>query len=279
MTPHSQVLRILKDTSRTFYLPVVRLPGELQETVASAYLCMRAIDEVEDHPNLDRDRKVLLLHEISHVMQTATTISDGSLNELNTVFHHYNGDLPEVTMRLREWACHAPDSIAPRIWDTTAAMADRMAHWVARNWEIRTRADLDGYTFSVAGTVGLLICDIWAWFDGTQIDRTCALRFGRGLQAVNIIRNRNDDLKRNVDFYPQGWTRDQMFAYAYEQLNLAKLGARTMPNMAFKYLVEIPLLLAEATLKVLERGEEKLSRSAVIQIVRQVGLEENAITA
>ena len=44
-----------------------------------------------------------------------------------------------------------------------------------------------------------------------------------------------------------------------------------MPRDAFKYLVEIPLLLAEATLDVLERGQKKLTRTQVLQIVRQAG--------
>jgi hypothetical protein len=44
-----------------------------------------------------------------------------------------------------------------------------------------------------------------------------------------------------------------------------------MPRDAFKYLVEIPLLLAEATLDVLERGQEKLTRLQVLKIVQQAG--------
>ena len=64
--------------------------------------------------------------------------------------------LPEVTIRIGEWALLAPETIAPRIWDATAAMADRMAHWASSNWKIHTEADLDRYTFGVAGAVGLL---------------------------------------------------------------------------------------------------------------------------
>ena len=49
MTLPSDVTRVLKNTSRTFFIPIARLPARLQETVASAYLSMRAIDEIEDH--------------------------------------------------------------------------------------------------------------------------------------------------------------------------------------------------------------------------------------
>jgi farnesyl-diphosphate farnesyltransferase len=37
-------LKILEETSRTFYIPIVKLPAIAQEAVASAYLCLRAID-------------------------------------------------------------------------------------------------------------------------------------------------------------------------------------------------------------------------------------------
>jgi farnesyl-diphosphate farnesyltransferase len=273
MASQSNLLEVLKATSRTFYLPVARLPDVLQDTVAAAYLCMRALDEIEDHPNLDTRVKVDLLRRVSLILQTQTSVDVHSLGELANTFNAHKSQLPEVTLRLAEWASHAPLEIAPRIWDTAAAMADRMAQWAERGWKIHNRADLNGYTFSVAGTVGLLICDIWAWFDGTQIDRIRALHFGRGLQAVNILRNRADDLLRNVDFFPTGWTHEHMFDYASSNLQMAQAGIKYMPRNAFKYFVEIPLLLAEATLDALRSGEEKLSRSAVLEILQQVSQE------
>ncbi len=271
MNIHKDVMRVLKETSRTFYIPVSRLPTKLQETVAAAYLCLRAIDEIEDHEIMAATDKARLLRHVGLIMQSQTTLNNRVLFELDAAFKPFENVLPEVTLRIGEWACHAPTFISPRIWDATAAMADRMAQWVERNWDVRTESDLDAYTYSVAGAVGLLLCDIWAWFDGSQIDRNFAICFGRGLQAVNILRNRDDDLIRNVDYYPQGWTRDQMFLYARRNLTLAREGVKTMPRDAFKYLVEIPLLLAEATLDVLESGKEKLTRIQVLKIVQQAG--------
>jgi farnesyl-diphosphate farnesyltransferase len=269
MSVDNDVMRVLKETSRTFYIPVSRLPDKLQETVAAAYLCMRAIDEIEDHDQMGNADKALLLRNVGLIMQSQTTVNNRVLFELQAAFKPFENILPEVTLRIGEWACVAPSIISPRIWDATAAMADRMAQWVERNWEVRTESDLDAYTYSVAGAVGLLLCDIWAWFDGSQIDRNAAIYFGRGLQAVNILRNRNEDLQRRVDYYPQGWTREQMFAYARRNLELAKGGVQAMPRDAFKYLVEIPLMLAEATLDVLERGQAKLTRLQVLKIVKQ----------
>jgi len=268
---HEQVMRVLKATSRTFYLPVVRMPGELQDAVAPAYLCMRAIDEVEDHETLDKNLKIKILRSISAILQTQSFIDKQMVNDLEKMLSVYKHILPEVTLRLGEWIAYAPEEIAPRILDAATSMADRMAMWVERNWVIDTKPDLDGYTFSVAGAVGLLLCDIWAWFDGSQMNRIFAVRLGRGLQAVNILRNRSEDLGRKVDFFPKGWNPENMFDYARANLTLAKEGIKTMPKKAYEYLVEIPLLLADATLDAMEQGEEKLTRHQVMAIMDSLG--------
>ena len=64
-----QALNVLEATSRTFYIPISRLPSGLLEAVGSGYLCMRAIDEIEDHPDLDRSTKVDLLRYIGQTLQ------------------------------------------------------------------------------------------------------------------------------------------------------------------------------------------------------------------
>src|SRR5437764_1186456 len=216
---------MLKKTSRTFFIPISRLPaGPLQDAVMSGYLCLRAIDEVEDHPRLDNRAKAMLLHSVSHTLQTSFTAGDFA-----TAFGRYQLELPEVTLRIGEWALLAPPSIAPRVWEATATMADRMAQWADSGWIIRTEADLDRYTFGVAGSVGLLLSDLWAWYNGTQTNRIHAVGFGRGLQAVNIIRNRDDDLARGVDFFPPGWQAEDMFRYARRQLEMADAYPRAVP--------------------------------------------------
>lgn len=267
MSRSKDILRVLKQTSRTFFIPIVRLPGVLQDAIGASYLCMRAIDEIEDHPSLDNATKAFLLHRLSWAMQARIADKNLKSASLEAVFASYQRILPEVTLRLSDWLAKVPTGIAPRVWDATIAMADRMAYWVERNWEILTEADLNSYTFSVAGAVGLLICDIWAWFDGSQIDRETAIQFGRGLQSVNILRNRNEDAGRGVNFYPAGWTHQQMFAYARKHVEAAKASIAVSPAQSFRCLVDIPLALAEATLNALEEGRPKLTRSQVLQIV------------
>ena len=264
----NRALETLKQTSRTFYIPIARLPEKLQDAVASAYLCMRAIDEIEDTPDLDRQTKAYLLRNISLRLQEITD-SDSYIRvgeELNS----YRDVLPEVSLNIGEWASLADTSIAPRICDATAAMADRMAYWAERNWTIVTQADLDRYTFSVAGAVGLLLSDLWAWYDGTKTDRTQAIAFGRGLQAVNIVRNQKEDSLRGVSFIPDNWTERDIQAYARHQLIQANLYIESLPkNSPALDFCQIPYILAKGTLDAIALGKPKLTRHDVLNLVEK----------
>jgi farnesyl-diphosphate farnesyltransferase len=257
-------LDLLKKTSRTFFIPISRLPAGLQDAVMSGYLCLRAIDEVEDHPRLDNRTKAMLLHSISHTLQTTFAAGD-----FIRALGRYQQELPEVTLRVADWALLAPPSIASRVWEATATMADRMAQWAENGWMIQTEADLDRYTFGVAGSVGLLLSDLWAWYNGTPSNRIHAVGFGRGLQAVNILRNHAEDVARGVEFFPPGWRAEDMHAYARRNLALADAYTSALPPGPVLDFCSIPLALAYATLESLAHGDGKLSRSDVLQIVNQ----------
>ena len=270
MSLPDDALRVLLETSRTFILPIRALPPGLQEAIASAYLCLRAIDEIEDHPRLEGETKIALLLQASRELQAATSVASFPADAFLAAFALHSHRLPEVTRRLADWACLAPAVIAPRIWEAVAAMAERMATWVAEGWQVRTEADLDRYTYGVAGAAGVLLCDLWAWAGGEQLQRSAAIQFGRGLQAVNILRNRTEDLGRGVDFFPTGWTQEQMHDYARSRLKEAEGYASTLPAAPFEALMHIPLALAKATLDALARGDTKLSRAEVLAIVAQI---------
>jgi Phytoene/squalene synthetase len=261
-------LQVLEETSRTFYIPISYLPPTIKEAVASAYLCLRAIDEIEDHPTLENSMKAKILRSISYTLQT--TGQDPTIKDLTNEWFGMEKVIPEVSLRLAEWCLYCPKEIRPRICDVTATMADRMAYWAENNWKISTIKDLNAYTFSVAGAVGLLLSELWEWYEGTKTSRELAVAFGRGLQAVNILRNKNEDKERGVSFYPDGWTDSDMQQYARANLELAKEYMDSLPedSAAMKF-CKIPYALAIKTLDFLATGKEKLSRSDVLLIVKE----------
>ena len=70
----------------------------LRKTVGSAYLCMRAIDEIEDHEDLQSETKQHLLRSTSKLLQTK--FDDAAYQQL---LKPYENMLPEVTSRFGNW--------------------------------------------------------------------------------------------------------------------------------------------------------------------------------
>src|SRR5699024_2624584 len=128
--------------------------------------------------------------------------------------------LPEVTMRLADWLLICPEDIRGKVQEFTAEMAGGMAYWVKKDWRVETKEDLDNYTYYVAGLVGVMLSEIWYWYDGTKTDHDLAVAFVAGLQGVNILRNQDEDYEdRGVRFIPDAWKRADVFAYARKKLS------------------------------------------------------------
>ncbi|TFJ92693.1 squalene/phytoene synthase family protein [Lentibacillus salicampi] len=257
---------ILKRTSRTFYIPITLLKSPLNQTVGSAYLCMRAVDEMEDHEALDRETKQHLLRTTSDLLKR-DHFDHQAYREL---VQPYERQLPEVTRRLGDWIHLCPDGIAGKVKESTSVMAAGMADWAEKSWNIKNKADLDDYTYFVAGLVGVMLSDIWKWYDGTETDRELAIGYGRGLQAVNILRNQDEDSKRGVNFVPDGWTRDDLFHYTEGNLAQADEYMKDINTRTIKLFCRIPLALAKRTVKALKEGREKISRNEVETIVEDI---------
>lgn len=262
----NDAIDILKETSRTFFIPISLLTPGLRETVASAYLCMRAIDEIEDHPQLQPQIKSELLTATSKIL-TAKPYDNEALNNLYSPYHD---SLPEVTLRLHDWINYCPEEIRDEVLKSTAIMAEGMANWVNKDWTISTEEELDQYTYTVAGLVGVMLTDIWKWYDGTKADKELGIGFGRGLQAVNILRNYKEDDERGVSFFPNGWNLDDMFAYARKNLDLADQYVKEIKTETILNFCQIPLALAHGTMKALSDGREKMTRNEVNDMVNKV---------
>jgi len=267
-----EAMKVLKETSRTFYIPITLLKRELKLTVGSAYLCMRAIDEIEDHEEMAPEIKADLLRQTRDLLMSENTFDKQAYE---TMVQPYEDDLPEVTLRLGDWLEVCPEGIKRSVRNYTAEMAGGMADWVEKDWEIHTKEDLDDYTYYVAGLVGVMLSDIWKWYDNTETDYDLAIGFGRGLQAVNILRNQHEDYaERGVRFIPDDWTREDVFAYADENLAKADAYLEDIETRNIRLFCKIPLGLAKSTLKTMLKGHEKMTRTEVETLVEKIKEEE-----
>ena len=100
---HKKAMDFLLTMSRTFYIPISHLPAGLQEAIGSAYLCMRAIDEIEDDSILPADTKIFLLQSVAKVLK-----EDDRKEKIEALFVPYHEDLPEVTSSFADWISYCP---------------------------------------------------------------------------------------------------------------------------------------------------------------------------
>lgn len=265
---YKEAMNVLKATSRTFFIPITFLEKELKTTVATAYLCMRAIDEIEDHEELPNHIKTDLLSETSKLL-----LKPFDNEAYIKLLAPYADCLPEVTLRLADWLSLCPEEIRNTVAASTSEMAKGMAKWASKDWIVKTKEDLDDYTYYVAGLVGTMLSDIWYWGAGIKTDRELAIGYGRGLQAVNILRNQLEDKERGVSFIPEGWTREDLFNYAEENLAKADEYNKSISKRSILMFCKIPLALAHKTLDALRKGHEKMTRKEVEQTVEEVTAE------
>ncbi len=268
-TLYKEAMQVLKETSRTFYIPITFLKNDLKMSVAAAYLAMRAIDEIEDHEMLSNDVKFDLLTGTSELLKETF---DAKAYEV--LLAPYADQLPEVTLRLADWLTFCPEGSRKIVQASTSEMSFGMAKWAKANWQVHTREDLDDYTYYVAGLVGTMLSELWAWGADIQTDRDLAIGYGRGLQAVNILRNQHEDMdERGVSFVPDGWTREDLFAYAEENLAKADLYMKDINKRTVLLFCRLPLALAHKTLNAMKDGREKITRAEVEKTVNEVQAE------
>ncbi len=263
---YKEAMNVLKATSRTFFIPITFLEKDMKTTVATAYLCMRAIDEIEDHEDITVEEKARMLTKTAELLSTQPFDNAAYLAEIDA----YKSILPEVTLRLNDWITLCPDAIRQRVAASTGEMAGGMAKWALKGWVCHTKEDLDDYTYYVAGLVGVMLSDIWKTFANIDTDRDLAIGYGRGLQAVNILRNQDEDAERGVSFVPDGWTRDELFAYANNNLEKAEAYNKQITKRSILMFCKIPLALAHKTLKTMHSGNEKLTRAEVEATVAEL---------
>lgn len=263
------VMRVLKETSRTFYIPISLLKKDLKQADAAAYLVCRGIDEIEDHKSIPNETKTVILNQISELMQAPFTEAEYAM-----IIDPIKEQLPEVSIRVTDWLHACPETAQPIVREIGSQMAYGMSIWAEKNWHVKTKEDLDDYTYYVAGIVGILLSQLWDWSYGYEMDEHLAIGFGRGLQAVNILRNQNEDMdERGISFVPKGWTRDDLFAYADNNLRKADCYIDTLTDKSTILFCKLPLAFAHKSLDAMKTGRPKMSRQEVEETVKEVKAE------
>lgn len=298
---------MLRVVSRTFALSIERLPTGLREVVTMAYLLFRVSDCLEDNDLLVPARKAELLRLWARVL--ADTMPVASLT--GEIMHLDESD-PEVYVaqhagQLLEQLRRLPLAIQEIITSHVNQTSLGMARWQEYGSEVHNEEELDDYMQQVAGRVGYLLTDLFAWYSPVIMERKAKLlplsrHFGLALQTVNIIRGLRKDYDRGWVYVPRtfyeplGLTRDSLLArenaaQIIQMIDLLANKAEAHLQYGLNYITSFPkrlhgirlacmwpLLFAVRTLAVSRNNinvvltEVKITRAEVKKIMRETTL-------
>jgi len=298
---------MLRAVSRTFALSIERLPSELRDMVATAYLLFRVSDCLEDNESLLSNHKAELLRLWARVLTDSMPVTS-----LTGEIIHLDQSDPEVYVaqhaeQLLEGLRRFPRPIQEIITSHVNETSLGMARWQEIGPEVRDEEEMDDYMHQVAGRVGYLLTDLFAWYSPVIRERKermlpLARHFGLALQTVNIIRGLRKDYERGWVYVPRsfyeplGLTRDSLFAgeNAPKVLRIIdRLADKAETHLLYglDYIMSIPkwlhgirlacmwpLLFAARTLAVSRNNidvvlhESKITRGEVKKIIRDTTL-------
>ena len=221
MNPDRQYLlgELLKNVSRSFYLTMRVLPDGMRDPVGLAYLLARAADTIADTELVAPERRLELLlgfrHQVNHgadLLQLAEIRSALTAQQINRHERTLLESLEPALAILAELSAHDRDEVRTIVTTLTKGMEldlrtfpDETSGQLAA---LKTPAELENYTYFVAGCVG----DFWtrmtaahtAAFSGLDLPDLCAcgIRFGKALQYTNVLRDVPKDLRMGRCYFP-----------------------------------------------------------------------------
>lgn len=243
-----ELTSLLRETSRSFFLTVQALPRAVREPIGVGYLLARTTDTVVDTDLVSSEQR---LDALDHLRRRAVG-NTGGLPDFSDFTSAENTSATPGERRLLDRiasviaaleALPAGDRDAVRrvldiITSGQALDLQRFAGASATSpVALSTGADLDDYTYRVAGSVGEFWSEITVrhLFPKGKINAAQFFhdgrRFGQGLQLVNILRDLPKDLRQGRCYLPALGLKE--LGLAPVDLTDAKNEGRLRPLLAF----------------------------------------------
>ena len=209
---------ILRSVSRSFYLSIRFLPQQLREPIALAYLLARTADTVADTTRIPGTVRMEALKMLSDGIQGKASpeavinhvASFVSLQE-NAAERTLMDSLPDCLKWLEQTGGADRDDIRAVLEKITHGQMLDLHRFdnPAQVRALQTAADLEEYTYLVAGCVG----EFWTRLcfrhlrDFTSLIPDEMLTLGRlygmGLQLINVLRDAGTDLQAGRCYFPE----------------------------------------------------------------------------
>jgi len=211
---------LLKQVSRLFYTTLVVVPADVRDQVSLAYLFARAADTIADTELIDRPRRLDLLGQlkaqfvsdqltwtqIREIQQAVAPIQQDSaerilLERLEDCFKLFQTFSPDDRRRIQRLMSTLTQGMEMDLVVFHGTTAEDLT-------VLKTLDDLDRYTYYVAGCVGEFWTDLmcahrtalasWKVREMSEV----GVRFGKGLQLTNIVKDIAHDLQRGRCYVP-----------------------------------------------------------------------------
>jgi farnesyl-diphosphate farnesyltransferase len=208
--------QLLRATARSFYLTVRVLPARVREQIGLAYLLARTTDTIADTELVPLAQRLDALQKLRERIlgQSSAPLNFGGLaQKQNLSAEKLLLEKVGASLAALQNLSEADQKLIREVLDTiTSGQELDLKRFANSSSEkiiaLETAAELDDYTYRVAGCVG----EFWTricrahLFPHAKLDEkqfiTDGIRLGKGLQLVNILRDLPADLKNGRCYLP-----------------------------------------------------------------------------
>lgn len=216
-SPNQLLGPLLKEVSRSFYLTLRVLPGKIRRQIGLAYLLARTTDTIADTGLITVEKRLQALDLLKNRIlgTTSTPLNFAELSgPQGLTAERVLLEKCEATLALLDTLSPADQMLVREVLTTiTSGQELDLERFggasASRLVALRTAEELDDYIYRVAGCVG----QFWTkmclahLFTKAGMDESYLLsngiRFGQGLQLVNILRDLPTDLRSGRCYLPR----------------------------------------------------------------------------
>ena len=231
---------ILRRVSRSFFVSIFLLPKKLRNSVALGYLLARASDTIADTTELPIELRVENLQLLARGIQgeglrDAIVDLSAALSPLQK--NESERALIESLPSCLDWLEQSDDFEREQVRTVLGRINRGQILDVERFPDpkqvtaLETAAELDEYTYLVAGSAG----EFWTRICFQQLRRfsgrgenemlELGKRYGQGLQLINILRDAGDDLRSGRCYFPN----EELAGAALEPPQIVREPQRFLP--------------------------------------------------
>ena len=202
---------LLREVSRSFYLTLRVLPGEVRPQISLAYLLARASDTIADTKAVPRAKRIVILQQLQ-MLSRMPELGAIAENQTSAGERRLLERLEDCLLALdafEEPDCRRIQELLKTIIDGQIFDLQRFPGETAEQLTaLRSGEELDRYTYLVAGCVGefwtkMCMAHFAALRDwDAQRMQALGVRFGKGLQLVNVLRDLPRDFRIGRCYLP-----------------------------------------------------------------------------